>query len=125
MDREIKFRAWDKEFRTMIYSTTRQEVAVGNNRCYILDDEPYAHQNSNLIPLQFTGLLDKNGKEIWEGDIVETARKTYRNKYWNARIFVTWSHAAMMSGFNVNPSRTYCYRVIGNIYENPELLLSQ
>lgn len=67
---------------------------------------------------QFTGLLDRNGKEIWEGDIVD-----YFYEFWN-----TGGMGERRKGEVKWYSRNACFTlykdmvVIGNIYENPELL---
>lgn len=74
---------------------------------------------------QYTGLKDNNGKEIYEGDIIEfisywNNSEKYRKMYQNIRI-VTWD--AEKSKFNnVIPDSDYYSEVIGNIYENPELI---
>lgn len=63
--REIKFRAWDKENSEMTLFTFDDVSSgqVGNNDQYI----------SEMVVMQYTGLLDKNGKEIYEGDIIRDA----------------------------------------------------
>ena len=63
MNREIKFRAWDKENKIMLNEFTLQEIA----------DEENGFSQTQMkrhIYMQFTGLKDKTGKEIFEGDIV-------------------------------------------------------
>lgn len=79
-------------------------------------------QMDNKIPLmQFTGLLDKNGKEIYEGDIL----------FWDESNigWVTFEHAEFIVGIKNDPgARALCaareeeLEVLGNIHENPELL---
>ena len=64
VNREIKFRAWDKESRIM-YPNVQNHI--GN------EETAFGHmlRNDKYIIEQFTGLKDKNGKEIFEGDIVQ------------------------------------------------------
>lgn len=68
---------------------------------------------------QFTGLTDRNGVEVFEGDIInpnhEIKTRHYRPKE------VKWVNSRYRIGFNIGGSETEC-EVIGNIYENPELL---
>lgn len=75
---------------------------------------PSAH-----IPMQFTGLKDKNGKEIYEGDIIirvsEKAMYT-KNPQKIPKNIVQWKHAGFYLRIDVE------YEVIGNIYENPNLI---
>jgi uncharacterized phage protein (TIGR01671 family) len=72
--------------------------------------------------MQFTGLLDKNGKEIYEGDILENMNWREWN-YKNGekhRVVVKWTSGKKFSGFGIGEDTHY--EIIGNIYENPELL---
>ena len=72
--------------------------------------------------LQFTGLLDRNGREVWEGDILLTDEGG-----WIAQVdfvrgcFVLQNHTVKMGGFSVEPNWEEC-EVIGTVWENPELL---
>ncbi len=73
--------------------------------------------------LQFTGLPDKSGKEIYEGDIVENIGTGYSNDYEVRFGCGMWE---IHSETDVNTESLYYFReiveIIGNIYENPELL---
>ena len=74
---------------------------------------------AEIIPLQFTGFHDKKGKEIYEGDIVfETGSGNYNIEWINeGACFGKKSNTGFRT---LQPFATY--KVIGNIYENPELL---
>lgn len=110
--REIKFRAWDKEFKK--WSEIPLEYSIR-------DINYYTDYEWN----QYTGLKDINGVEIYDGDIVDVANKSYKS-----RGQIAWStHTAkwLIAFYNGVPFElgtwnTELYKVIGNIYENPELL---
>jgi uncharacterized phage protein (TIGR01671 family) len=87
------------------------------------------------VVMQFTGLTDKNGKEIYEGDILKYVRLTNKLKEAKDILFVewcTWSYALFKMRNNERSYFTILDKIIsikceiiGNIYENPELLLNQ
>lgn len=116
MNRIIKFRCWDKENKAMNYFIPLFNSESGG----------VSWIGGKLIPMQFTGLLDKNGKEIYEGDIVALPRR---------RWCVTWDtdRWGLYNGKEPydNGDHYYGYDItwkdallLGNIYENPELLPS-
>jgi hypothetical protein len=86
----------------------------------LLDD---GFDGKDCVLMQFTGLLDKNGKEIYEGDIV-----TLSNFLGNR--IVEWSNKLGQAGFTLKridddcpaPIRNAGKIIIGNIYMNPELI---
>ena len=103
--REIKFRAWDKRYRTWHLWGLNVNPETG---AYFTGPP-----HNELIHCQFTGLHDKNGKEIYEGDILksETMRTLMTVKWWDES-----------AGFNLAWIQGHNITVIGNIYENPELI---
>lgn len=110
--REIKFRAWDGD--TMHYNGViimDDESSVCLNGCIDCDDaQPVADI------MQFTGLNDKNGKEIYEGDIVrlENTKWLFETVDWKKLSW--WLGEYMLSDYNPQD-----LEIIGNIYDNPEL----
>ena len=123
MNREIRFRAWDsEEFPSkMIYQDDKTEY---NKETYLIEFFKKI-QGHNSIIMQFTGLKDKNGKEIFEEDIIQGF---YENETENGEVYWDNDSASFdikgvnwMSMENLECSNQY-YEVIGNIYENPELL---
>jgi uncharacterized phage protein (TIGR01671 family) len=138
--REIKFRSWDKAKGYMLPSHDLHKVLIGNGSIVTINykprnggwepDEPYHLTNpqaDNCIPMQFTGLHDKNGKEIYEGDVVE---QTYWSNGAKERGVISyspdarfvWDQHGDQSGYGLSGQDADRREIIGNIYENPELL---
>jgi uncharacterized phage protein (TIGR01671 family) len=117
--REIKFRAWDK-------SCNKMRGINGIQDCFSLRSDGIC--NEDYILMQYTGLKDKNGKEIFEGDIIENSLIIKWNQLHNC--FGYFSNNGFVKEIlsNVYDSKgnlTYChigFEIIGNIYENQEFL---
>lgn len=110
--REIKFRAYDKFFKRM----DNVQVVDFFERRAILGNGERRDIDLDLELMQFTGLKDKNGKEIYEGDIIGGGVSNFEVKY-------DEHYGAYMCEFNfLKHMINIGFKVIGNIYENPELL---
>ena len=114
--REIKFRAWDKKKKGMI--ETHQFMCGHFTESCLYN----CFTDKDFILMQFTGLKDKNGKEIYEGDIVEMGEM---GRVWWRRGTVEMRQGCWCGRINhwQTPilSKTV-NEVIGNIKENEELL---
>lgn len=125
MNREIKFRAWSESFReyTMFYDVEMiiKEDGVWwvcNNKTRIFQLTSRTHKL-----MQFTGLHDKNGKEIYEGDVLHDIGGKIWVVKWNHSGWYKWISNPNEEGgvmFHIHEQFNN-YKVIGNIYENPEL----
>jgi len=121
MSRQLKFRAWDKVNKKVrkvmsldFYNTRQSEVTLAS------DGDVYFRYLEQVELMQYTGLKDKNGNEIYEGDIL----KTRIGGYEQASPYVVEDMRKLY--FELKRDDSY-YRIqkteiLGNIYENPELL---
>ena len=153
--RQIKFRAWAKEKNKMIYPDGKKWgfplgssfFGTGTNTILIISPDgdlvKHSRGDNDILPdceivnedfelMQFTGLLDKNGKEIYEGDIVE-----YENGFgekkdvdgkpmkfevrWDKDNACFFANEIFLSNYMIEENDNRL-EIIGNIYENPELL---
>lgn len=118
MEDRFKVRAWYNRLQEYDYNI-QNVVMADSKECFITFFRYVERGNTDVILEQCTGLKDKNGKLIYEGDIVEVPEfyndiptgKTRRHK-------VSYKHAA----FNIYSVNTEHLEIIGNIHENPELL---
>ena len=147
--REIKFRAWDKKISKMF----SWEV-MNRNRIFALDsnlpnkDFLVVPNGENIELMQYTGLKDKNGKEIYEGDIVRILYTDWGSQHLGtpeqqAMTLEEYKKSISRIGYVIYAGDRYYLRfngkygeyddgmyegthgekeIIGNIYENPELL---
>lgn len=119
--REFKFRAWDKKAKKMVYVSSvtfwvgSKIIGLGAS---LLQKRLGWEEDFEIM--QYTGLKDKNGKEIYEGDICVC-------KYNNRVDSIKWDHGKWqfssedcLECFNAAPALKL--EVIGNIYENPDLI---
>lgn len=135
-NREIKFRAWDTVNRKMYVSELESIAFAKNGKPANVSISGFSKslmvigEVPQIILLQFTGLMDKNGKEIYEGDVVR-----YEDDTKIAVVEIHPIYGLVLRMDNKNPTPTYelhdvihnaaffaGFEVIGNIYENPELI---
>lgn len=119
--REIKFRAWDKEKKIWVsngeieFSISEGTMVVCPNTVEHIGDSVHDMYVAERFDVQqYTCLKDKNGVEIYEGDILQ-------DDIGFALPFVVEWHS-MSDHSNWSSSRGNVFEVIGNIHENPELL---
>ena len=146
MSREIKFRIYETDEKQMFYQEDIDYIDINNEIAYINQDGggydyliDFVYGDGKLM--QYTGLKDKNGKEIYDGDILRCkclkkckldscAEKVIQYK----NSIIEWWESGCNLGYRLRDSkgktmmikpthlRTMEVEVIGNIYENPELL---
>ena len=105
--REIKFRAWDKKYKQM-YGPGDIRVAL-------------AFSDKDVEIMQYTGLKDKNGKEIYEGDVVRHKEWGYSNDKESIVYFIEGGFFPFADNEDNEPyPKPEESEVIGNRYENPE-----
>jgi len=135
MEREIKFRAWDKDSKLMLYKefydhnwyTTPKNDEDG---CHTYSSMQYSDQYHKEL-MQYTGLKDKNGVEIYEGDILQNGDAIHSITFSEAAFW--WGDAPLniikridrgVYKWGRDIENMEFHEVIGNIYENAELLES-
>ena len=119
--KEIKFRAWDKKNKAMFYP---QEL-IQLDRVYAgyFDDSGCPKTDENIILMQYTGLKDKNGREIYEYDLVRYSLRPSREGIG----IVVWSKSEASWIVKSLSSETFYFlggldeiEVLGNVFENEQ-----
>jgi uncharacterized phage protein (TIGR01671 family) len=122
MTRALNFRVWHKPSLTMHHYLKAKfgpkgiNVTLSGKFKDVEDVTTLTVPNKDLVIMQFTGLVDRQGKDIYEGDVVS----------WHERktAVVTWLTSGCWGTSEGSPlgrSAGLC-RVIGDIYSNPELV---
>jgi len=140
--RVIKFRAWDNKEKKMLYDSDLETygtplISLEGILCSSWTSEggggveKLVDEQDRYILQQFTGLLDKNGKEIYEGDVIEI---DYRSiavdcTIYKGEVFFNTDRSLSNLEWGLWTKKGYHrtdflgeLKIIGNIYENPELL---
>ena len=121
----IKFRAWDKKLQTVL------DVSLIDFKKGVLVGEHWEFGETNFMNfdeielMQSTGLHDKNGKEVFVGDIIKCTRgcphEVYLEKEYGGT-FIGGMPAIYLKGLREGYAWTEDEEIIGNVYENKELL---
>ena len=119
MSREIKFRAWDKRHNSMEYI---------NDLYWFEENGIHDFNDDNYIFMQNTGLKDKNGKEIYDSDIVKVTWGSGKIVFYEVKYYGSLGYHYLRDTKNKEDDDIICIYdysqmdVIGNVFDNPELL---
>ena len=137
--RELKFRIWDKENNCFFKPTYEAykgrledlSISLSGDLTMHTYDTPLIHEScfpNRFVIQQYTGLKDKNGRKVYEGDILKESdiitEIVFRNYAWQEKLVSSpHNHLTDYFPFSKNMTRLSLFgEVIGNIHENPELL---
>ena len=122
----FRFRAWDKTTNKMIYNLVIGTILKHPHNSnmtalYIYNTIPTFHiLNNDLILMQSTGLKDSEGKLIYEGDVIQVT--TWRNE--SVLLEIKWNDK--LAGYEgLKYLDVWATKIIGNVYENSELLTKE
>lgn len=119
MNREIKFRAWNNKNKEMLYGNNGLFMFVGTGLLGWNFADTFDWPANEFTLMQYTEMKDKNDREIYVGDIM--ANELNPNGFVVESLYVAYE---MWRAYEAM-SNSKDWKVIGNIYENPELLTNK
>ena len=131
----LRFRAWVKNRKRMVFSDEILAIDYENKEIVTqqvlfesglaVERDIYCHDFDEIEFMQSTGLFDKNGKEVFVGDIIKCTRgcphEVYLEKEYGGT-YVGGMPAIYLKGIKEGYAWTGAEEILGNIYENPEML---
>lgn len=123
----IRFRAWNKATKAMYEVDDIMSIDFGKSKISVKTlffEQTNRYDFDDIVLMQSTGLRDKNGKEIFEGDVVKMAKNVYSEPTYYEVVRHRGGAYRLESkqyGCELWLRHTDC-EIAGNIYENPELL---
>lgn len=126
----FKFRVWDIERECYLDETELAGITPDGKYILYIEEEEISKLEieGNYILEQYTGLKDKNGKEIYEGDIVEYTTCYYGNEKRHRKVveWKEWDSDDFGEPHNLGYSNlSECMEVIGNVHENADLMMEK
>lgn len=122
-----RFRAWDKKFKTTYEADDIMSIDFGKSEISVKTlffERTNYYKFDDIVLMQSTGLRDKNGKEIFEGDVVKMAKNVYSEPTYYEVVRHRGGAYRLESkqyGYELWLRHTDC-EIAGDIYENPELV---
>ncbi|MCK4819777.1 hypothetical protein KA005_28680 [bacterium] len=135
--REIKFRAWDKKNKRMFTGDELNAIYYTGIIVIVADNNDWMIGKEDYVLMQYTGLTDANGKDVYEGDIVTdiefTGEVLFHDRWYEVGMhagLLAWCIFDKKSGKYIRLGgrsggdcvNEYTWEIKGNIHENPELL---
>lgn len=130
MNREIKFKAWDEKEKKMFSPSS---ISWKDDVMWICDNHgenklEYELVNPSALLMQYTGFKEREEKEIWESDIARIWDSSTSNYEYHPIVFQNGSFyltSPLFSTLEDAIKYSLDFEIVGNIYENPELLIDK
>jgi uncharacterized phage protein (TIGR01671 family) len=118
--REIKFRAWNLTDKCWDVPKTEYSIRKGAGDLFHREKENIRFNRGDIVLMQFTGEKDKNGSEIFEGDIIKGNQGNFRVLFEGGRFVVAFPKGATVQNLHTFLLSNNEKEIIGNVYDNLE-----